>query len=71
MEDFTETEDRESAPMEGTETGGIIEIDPLEVIETGKTEDIMETEQRVEMTDIIIMIETTEKEDEEMDFSIK
>ena len=61
MEDFTETEDREIAPMEAAETGEIIEIGPL-------GEKVTETDQRADMTGIIIMIGTIE-EDEEMDFS--
>ena len=65
MEDLTETEGRE---MEVTETGKTIEIGQLEVIEKEKTEDIIETAQRADMTGIIIMI-GTEKEGEGMDFS--
>ena len=53
MEDLTETKGSGIAPMDVTET---------EV-----TEDI--TDPRGDMTGIIIMIGTTEKEGEEMDFS--
>ena len=65
MEDLTGTEGRE---MEVTETEKTIEIGQLEVIEKGKTEDIIETDQRADMTGIIIMI-GTEKEGEGMDFN--
>ena len=65
MEDLTETEGREIALMEVT--GKTIEIDLLEVTETEKTEDIIEP--KGDMTGIIIMIETTEKEGEGMGFS--
>ena len=65
MEDLTGTEGRE---MEVTETEKTIEIGQLEVIEKGKTEDIIETDQRADMTGIIIMI-GTEKEGEGMGFS--
>ena len=63
MEDLTETEGRVIAPMEVTVTGETIEIGQVEVTETEKIEDI------IEMTGIIIMIGTTEREAEEMDFS--
>ena len=53
MEDLTETEGR---VMEVTVTGETIEIGQVEVTETEKIEDI-------------IMIGTTEREAEEMDFS--
>ena len=65
MEDLTGTEGRE---MEVTETEKTFEIGQLEVIEKGKTEDIIETDQRADMTGIIIMI-GTEKEGEGMDFN--
>ena len=65
MEDLTGTEGRE---MEVTETEKTIEIGQLEVIEKGKTEDIIETDQRADMTGIIIII-GTEKEGEGMDFN--
>ena len=65
MEDLTETEGREIALMEVT--GKTIEIDLLEVTETEKTEDIIDP--KGDMTGIIIMIGTTEKEGEGMGFS--
>ena len=70
MEDFTETEDRETTPMEVTDTGEITEIGPLEeeeATERRRTGDIID--QRADMTGITIMRGTTEKEGEEMDFN--
>ena len=76
MEDFTETEDREITPMEVTDTGEITEIGPLEeeeeegeATERGRTGDIIEIDQRADMTGITIMRGTIEKEGEEMDFN--
>ena len=65
-EDLTETEGREIGPMVGTETGKTIEIG--QVMETEKTEGIIEIDHTADMTGIIIMI-GTEEEGEGMDFS--
>ena len=71
MEDFTETEDREITTMKVTDTGEITEIGPLEgeATERGRTGDIIEIDQRADMTGITIMRGTIEKEGEEMDFN--
>ena len=76
MEDLTETEDREITPMEVTGTGEITEIGRLEEEEEeeeatgrGRTEDIIEIDQRADKTGITIMRGTIEMEGEEMDFN--
>ena len=76
MEDLTETEDREITPMEVTGTGEITEIGRLEEEEEeeeatgrGRTEDIIEIDQRADKTGTITMRGTIEMGGEEMDFN--